>query len=73
MPILSLRLKNSQDYYNFGNKDYFIYPYYGENTLPGNCKMSLQGISKLKESVINDYIFGQIFVRKFGMVMQFSF
>mmetsp|Transcript_7295 Transcript_7295/g.11448 ORF Transcript_7295/g.11448 Transcript_7295/m.11448 type:complete len:123 (+) Transcript_7295:244-612(+) len=65
MPEITLSLQGVQvdgvsTMYVFGQKEYFIYPYYAQNTLPSNCRMS---ISRVLNSTSTDgrqshYIFG---------------
>jgi hypothetical protein len=69
MPTLSLQIQEQQNWYVLDPKDYFLFPYYGEDTLPSNCLLSLQSLMYGEKSIEDTYILGQIFVRKYGMVL----
>jgi len=69
MPSLSLKIENQDDWYVLDQKDYFLFPYYGLDTMPSNCLLSLQSLTQGEEQIQDSYILGQVFVRKYGMVL----
>lgn len=74
MPDIKLKLQDNPKYFSFSSKDYFEYPYYdGIHTLPARCKLSFQ--SRLQSNGDADdesYTLGQIFIRKYGMYLDYS-
>ena len=73
MPKIGIKLSNVDKTFNLEAKDYFLYPYYDAHTLPGDCQLTLKELSNENgRSLTYDYFFGQIFVRKYGLLMKFN-
>lgn len=74
MPRLALIFHDNPElYYLFESKDYFAYPYYGQDTNPNNCYLMMYGVNEYKQhEVSNEYVLGQAFVRQYGLQLIYS-
>jgi len=66
MPSLSLYIprgnngdsSNLDNWYVLENKEYFLYPFYNDETLPKMCLFSFLTLSEGEITIADSYIFG---------------
>lgn len=68
MPEMGLEIALLGDYFKLNSKEYFTYPYYNNVTLPDKCHLQL---SEAQGKDIKQYVFGQIFVRKYQLYLEY--
>ena len=67
MPKVALGISSvDNDFYEFEDRDYFLYPYYGPGAKPGTCQLAL------REDDVKNYILGQVFVKKYQLIFEYS-